>query len=209
MAENPEKNPENIVEEVEAAATPDEGTPAEAVEATTEDTSAAEADAADEAPAAEAATSRKERNAAARKAKAKPAAGPRSLEDRLAERKAHREANAASRTRYRARLKAKRAEARAAAPAIEEQHAAEHGPGRAKVRQGVVISDKGDKTIVVRIDVARRHRRYHKILRSSTSLHVHDERNDAHAGDTVRVVECRPMSKTKRWRLTEVLERAR
>jgi small subunit ribosomal protein S17 len=194
MAENPEETPENIVEEVEAAATPDEGTAAEA-EATTEEAA--------ETP------SRKERNAAARKAKAKAAAGPRTLEDRLEERKAHRAANAASRTRYRARLKAKRAEARAAAPAAEEQHAPEHGPGRPKVRQGVVVSDKGDKTIVVRVDVARRHRRYQKILRSSTNLHVHDERNDAHAGDTVRVMECRPMSKTKRWRLTEVLERAR
>ena len=206
MAENPEENPENIVEEVEAAATPDEGTPAEA-EATTDDTTAAE-----EAPAAEAASSRKERNAAARKAKAKPAAGPRTLEDRLAERKAHRAANAASRTRYRARLKTKRAAARTSVDAdgtASEQHAPEHGPGRPKVRQGVVVSDKGDKTIVVRIDMARRHRRYQKILRSSTTLHVHDERNDAHAGDTVRVMECRPMSKTKRWRLTEVLERAR
>jgi small subunit ribosomal protein S17 len=207
MAENPEETPENIVEEVASAsgderseagaATPDEGTPAEA-EATPE-----------AAPAAEATPSRKERNAAARKAKAKPAAGPRSLEDRLAERKAHRESNAASRTRYRAKQKAKRAEARTSAPAAEEQHAPDHGPGRPKVRQGVVVSDKGDKTIVVRIDMARRHRRYQKILRSSTTLHVHDERNDAHAGDTVRVMECRPMSKTKRWRLTEVLERAR
>ena len=77
------------------------------------------------------------------------------------------------------------------------------------MRQGVVISDKAEKTIVVRVDIARRHRRYHKILRSSISLHVHDERNDAHAGDTVRVQECRPMSRTKRWRLLEVLERAR
>jgi small subunit ribosomal protein S17 len=195
MAENPEETPETN-EEVEAVATPEEGTPAEA-EATTEETAPAET------------PSRKERNAAARKAKAKPAAGPRTLEDRLAERKAHRERNAASRTRYRAKLKAKRAEARAAAPAKDEQHAPEHGPGRPKVRQGVVVSDKADKTIVVRIDVARRHRRYQKILRSSTTLHVHDERNDAHTGDTVRVMECRPMSKTKRWRLTEVLERAR
>jgi small subunit ribosomal protein S17 len=196
--ERSEAAPENIVEEVEAAATPDEGTAAEAEATTTE-----------EAPAAEAGPSRKERNAAARKAKAKSADGPRTLEERLEERKAHRQANAASRTRYRARLKAKRAEARTSAPTADEQHAPEHGPGRPKVRQGVVVSDKGDKTIVVRIDVARRHRRYQKILRSSTTLHVHDERNDAHAGDTVRVMECRPMSKTKRWRLTEVLERAR
>jgi small subunit ribosomal protein S17 len=202
MAENPEENPENIVEEVEAQAAPDEG--AAEAEATTDETTAEETPAAEEAG-----PSRKERNAAARKAKAKTADGPRTLEQRLAERKAHREANAASRTRYRAKQKAKRAETRAAAPEGEERHAAEHGPGRPKVRQGVVISDKGDKTITVRIDVARRHRRYHKILRSSTTLHVHDERNDAHAGDTVRVVECRPMSKLKRWRLTEVLERAR
>ena len=78
-----------------------------------------------------------------------------------------------------------------------------------KVRQGVVVSDKADKTITVRVDVARRHRRYGKILRTSTTLHAHDERNDANEGDTVRVVECRPMSRTKRWRLVEVLERAR
>jgi small subunit ribosomal protein S17 len=207
MAENPEETPENIVEEVEAQAAPDEG--AAEAEATAAEETTAEETAAEEAPAPEATPSRKERNAAKREAKAKPAAGPRTLEERVAERKAHRAANAANRKRYRARLKTKRAEARAAAPAVEEQHAPEHGPGRPKVRQGVVVSDKGDKTIVVRIDVARRHRRYQKILRSSTTLHVHDERNDAHAGDTVRVMECRPMSKTKRWRLTEVLERAR
>ncbi|MCV5111574.1 30S ribosomal protein S17, partial [Escherichia coli] len=69
------------------------------------------------------------------------------------------------------------------------------------MRQGVVTSDKADKTITVRIDVARRHRRYEKIVRSSTTLHAHDERNDAHVGDTVRVVESRPLSRTKRWRL--------
>jgi small subunit ribosomal protein S17 len=226
MAENPEARadevgrdgersetaPENIVEEVEAQAAADEGaTEAEATEST-EEAPAAEAASADEVGRGDErseAGSRKERNAAARMAKAKPAGGPRSLEDRIAERKAHREANARSRTAYRAKQKAKRAETRASAPAAEEQQAAEHGPGRPKVRQGVVVSDKGDKTIVVRIDVARRHRRYQKILRSSNTLHVHDERNDAHAGDTVRVMECRPMSKTKRWRLTEVLERAR
>ena len=66
-----------------------------------------------------------------------------------------------------------------------------------------------DKTIVVRLDVVRRHRRYRKILRSTVTLHAHDERNDAHPGDTVRVQECRPMSRTKRWRLLDVVERAR
>jgi small subunit ribosomal protein S17 len=72
-----------------------------------------------------------------------------------------------------------------------------------------VTSAKGDKTITVKIDVVRRHRRYHKILRSTIKLHAHDEANTANEGDTVRVVECRPMSATKRWRLTDVLERAK
>jgi small subunit ribosomal protein S17 len=176
---------------------------------TTEEVTSTEATA-DAASASEEPTAtRKERNAAARAAKAKTASGPRTLEDRLAERAAHKERNAKQRTAYRAKQKAKRAEARAAAPVVDEQHAPEHGPGKPKVRQGVVVSDKADKTIVVRVDVARRHRRYHKILRSSVTLHVHDERNDAHAGDTVRVQECRPLSRTKRWRLLDVLERAR
>ncbi|HEY3020226.1 MAG TPA: 30S ribosomal protein S17 [Solirubrobacteraceae bacterium] len=81
--------------------------------------------------------------------------------------------------------------------------------GRPKVRVGKVVSDKADQTITVRIDIARRHRRYEKIVRSSSTLHAHDPANDAHEGDLVRVVESRPLSKTKRWRLVEVLERAR
>ena len=72
-----------------------------------------------------------------------------------------------------------------------------------------MVSAKGDKTITVRIDVVQRHRRYRKILRHTVKLHAHDERNVAAEGDTVRIVECRPMSRTKRWRLTDVLERAR
>ena len=62
------------------------------------------------------------------------------------------------------------------------------------MRSGVVVSDKADKTITVRIDVTRQHRVYKKIVRESTKLHAHDERNEAHAGDTVRVVESRPLS---------------
>jgi small subunit ribosomal protein S17 len=61
----------------------------------------------------------------------------------------------------------------------------------------------------VRIDVARRHRSYDKVVRTSTTLHAHDEREDAHIGDTVVVRESRPLSRTKRWRLVEVLERAK
>jgi small subunit ribosomal protein S17 len=116
---------------------------------------------------------------------------------------------AKQRRAYRQRLKAKQAERRAAAPPREPDQAPEHGPGRAKVRQGVVVSEKGDKTITVAIDMVRRHKRYHKIMRSRVKLYAHDERNDAHEGDTVRVQECRPMSRSKRWRLVDVVERAR
>jgi small subunit ribosomal protein S17 len=86
---------------------------------------------------------------------------------------------------------------------------AEHGTGSPQVRLGKVVSDKADKTITVRIDIAKRHRRYRKIVRSSSTLHAHDETNDANEGDLVRVIECRPMSRTKRWRLVEILERAK
>jgi small subunit ribosomal protein S17 len=85
----------------------------------------------------------------------------------------------------------------------------EHESGTQKTRQGIVVSDKADKTITVRIDVARRHRRYQKVVRTSTKLHAHDEHNEAHVGDTVVVLEARPLSRTKRWRLVQVVERAR
>jgi small subunit ribosomal protein S17 len=81
--------------------------------------------------------------------------------------------------------------------------------GRRKVRVGVVVSDAMDKTVVVRIDRQVRHPLYGKIVRRSSKLMAHDESNDAHVGDTVRVTETRPLSKTKRWRLIEVVERAK
>jgi small subunit ribosomal protein S17 len=131
------------------------------------------------------------------------------IEQRAAERAARKQKNAKARRAYRAKQKAKRAERPAAAAPAEATEAREHGPGRPKVRQGVVVSAKPDKTITVRIDVTRRHRVYKKIVRSSSTLHVHDERNDAGEGDLVRVVETRPISRLKRWRLVEVLERSR
>ena len=131
------------------------------------------------------------------------------IKQRAEEREERRRKNAAARTRTRAKQKEKRAAARAAAPEAPAVEGKQHGPGRPKVRQGVVVSDKADKTISVKIDIARRHRTYKKIVRHSTTLHAHDERNDAHTGDTVRVVESRPLSRTKRWRLVEVVERAR
>jgi small subunit ribosomal protein S17 len=128
------------------------------------------------------------------------------------ERAEARKAKAAARSRYRAKRREKdraaKAEAGTAGPA-QTAPTAEHGPGAPKERLGIVVSDKADKTITVRIDTARRHRRYQKIVRSSTTLHAHDATNDANAGDTVRIIESRPLSATKRWRLVEILERAK
>ena len=118
------------------------------------------------------------------------------------ERAALRSAKAAARRRRRQQEKAKHAPG-------EGTPAGERVPGNPQVRVGKVVSDKADKTITVRIEVVRRHRRYGKVIRSTSTMHAHDERNDAHQGDLVRVVESRPLSRTKRWRLVEVLERAR
>jgi small subunit ribosomal protein S17 len=81
--------------------------------------------------------------------------------------------------------------------------------GHRKERRGVVVSDAMDKTVVVRVDVLKPHPKYHKMMRRSIRLHAHDERNEAHPGDTVRLVETRPLSRTKRWRVAEILEVAK
>jgi small subunit ribosomal protein S17 len=118
------------------------------------------------------------------------------------ERKALRATKAAARRRRREQEKGKRTPSEGTPPA--EQHV-----GNPQVRTGTVVSDKADKTITVRIEIVRRHRRYGKVIRSTATMHAHDERNDANQGDLVRVVESRPLSRTKRWRLVEVLERAK
>ena len=147
---------------------------------------------------------RRRRARAGRAAKA-PARKPRTPEERHADRVAERRKKAELRRAERARA---RQRSRGSGAAVQTTPPREHGPGRQKTRQGVVVSDKADKTITVRIDIARRHRRYEKIVRTSSTLHAHDETNDAHIGDTVIVRECRPLSRIKRWRLVEVVERA-
>jgi small subunit ribosomal protein S17 len=163
-----------------------------------EDTSAAADAAADEAPSRQ---EQRERSRAA-EASARPQRTP---EERHAERVEERRRKAEKRRTQRQR---EREKARAESHDRQPTPPREHVPGRQKTRQGVVISDKADKTITVRIDIARRHRRYEKIVRTSSTLHAHDESNDAHIGDTVILRECRPMSRTKRWRLIRVVERA-
>jgi small subunit ribosomal protein S17 len=145
----------------------------------------------------------KERRRRKRAAKEPPVRGPLSHEERQAERDALRAKKAHARRGQRLKDRAAKPAGHAVAPV-----AIEHAVGRPKARQGVVVSDKAAKTITVRVDTSRRHRRYKKIVRSSKVLHAHDEHNEAHEGDLVRVVETRPLSATKRWRLIEVLERA-
>ena len=123
-------------------------------------------------------------------------------EERASTRELRRKRKAESRRKERAAAKAGKT-AGVGTPVAERDSVA------AKTRQGIVVSSKGEKSITVRIDIARRHPTYEKVVRRSRTLHAHDERNEAGEGDVVRVIETRPLSKTKRWRLVEILERAR
>ena len=85
----------------------------------------------------------------------------------------------------------------------------EHERGRSQERQGKVVSAAMDKTIVVRVDTVKAHRRYKKVIRRSSKFHAHDEQNEAKVGDIVLIVETRPLSRMKRWRLQQIIEAAR
>jgi small subunit ribosomal protein S17 len=209
MAETEDQ--ENQVEEPQAEAPPEDAAPeaeAPAEEAAPEETPAAEAPAAEAAPAAEPEeqlTPKEQRKR--ERSRAKGPAGPqRSVEDRAAERAQLRARRAAERLRWRRRRRERDRAAGAPAPPTPPEPRAR---GASKVRRGVVVSAKPDKTITVRIDIVRPHRRYGKIMRNTSTLHAHDESNQANEGDIVRIVETRPLSRTKHWRLLEVVERAR
>lgn len=204
-----ETTEEAPVEEAAAEETPVAETPVEEPAAAEAEPAAEEAPA----PAAEAAPEKepdpeddlpwKERRRLQRSRRpheAKPTLTP---EDRAAARVAARKKKAAERRTERAAAKAKKGEPKTGTPKAERDSNA------AKVRQGIVVSNKGDKSITVRIDFARRHPTYEKIVRRSRTLHAHDESNTAGEGDVVRIVETRPLSKTKRWRLVDVVEKAR
>ena len=81
--------------------------------------------------------------------------------------------------------------------------------GRRKTRVGVVVSDARDKTVTVEVSDSKRHPKYGKTVPVRKRFHAHDETNDANIGDTVRIVETRPISKSKHWRVAEIVERAR
>jgi small subunit ribosomal protein S17 len=196
-------NTDETVEETPAAEAPaEEQAPVE------EPAAEAEAPAEEAAPDIDPSLPRKERLRLLKSRESGEAAPQRSPEDRQAGRVALRKQKAAARSRRRKQEREKARATRAAEPA-QPTPPREHGEGRAKLRTGIVVSDKADKTITVRIEDARRHRRYEKIVRSTSTLHAHDESNDANEGDRVTVVESRPLSRTKRWRLVEVLERAK
>ena len=133
-----------------------------------------------------------------------PAGPQRSTEERVTERGQRRRAAAAERGRHRKRLRERRGgDGGTGTPP------ADRVPGKRKVRQGTVVSSAASKTITVRIERARRDPAYEKVVRRSSTLHAHDERDEANDGDVVRIVETRPLSRTKRWMLLEIVERAR
>jgi small subunit ribosomal protein S17 len=220
-----EKNEEQIEE---TPATPEsvEETPVEAEapaeepEAAAEETPAEPEAAADE-PEAEAEETPAEPDAAAEEAPAdEPAAEEPAAEEPAAEEAAAEEAPAApqsepkkKRKRLPRRLRPQKTRPRPAPSGtrkpIVRQPKPEYDRGRRQERRGVVVSSAMDKTIVVKVDVITSHQRYKKVIRRSVKFHAHDEQNAAKVGDVVRIVETRPLSATKRWRLAEVVEAAK
>ena len=211
-----EAAPDQVAEEVVAPEEPAEEPTADEVaeESAGGDAPADDAAPAEEAPAAtedpspEEALTPKQARKRARSQHTGEARPQRSVEERTQERVERRRTKAKQRRAYRVKRRERRAgQPHGEATTTPVDHVAQQGT--LKVRQGIVVSDKADKTITVRIDTARQHRMYKKIVRTSATIHAHDEQNEAHVGDTVRVIESRPLSRSKRWRLVEVLERAR
>jgi small subunit ribosomal protein S17 len=197
--ENAEQNENEGVEETEVAETEPEVTEEPAGEADEAEQPAAEAEVepveAEAAPAAEAEPEPAEEPVA--EAAEEPAAAPtRKKRKRL------------PRSERRQRSKPKREQPAERKP-ITRLPKPEHARGRRQERQGAVVSAAGDKTIVVRVDTAKAHPMYKKVIRRSTRLHAHDEQNEAKVGDIVRIVETRPLSRLKRWRLREIVEAAK
>ena len=186
-----EETPVEEAAPVEAAA---EETPVEeaAPEAAAEE--AAPEAAAEEAPAEEAAPVKEKKKRGPRSPR------PRRVRTTAAERAELRKKSAVARKRRRGESKG---------GAYVRTPAEETEAGRRRERRGVVTSNKAEQTITVRVDVLKAHPKYKKIMRRSMTLHAHDEQNAANIGDTVRVVETRPLSRTKRWRLVEIVEVAK
>ena len=209
-----DKSKETQDETAQGAGPAAEETPIEETEAPAAEEKAEEPEAAAEEPAAEEAAPEaeaspeddlpwKERRRLEKSRKPHEAGPELSPEERVAKRAEARRRKAELRRKQRAEARSTRDGKGTGTPP------AERVANAAKVRQGIVVSDKAEKSITVRIDIVRRHPTYEKVVRRSRTLHAHDERNEAGEGDVVRVVETRPLSKTKRWRLVEVVEKAK
>jgi small subunit ribosomal protein S17 len=196
-----------------AAETPPDEPVAETVEAAAEEKPAAEA--AEDAPAAEVAET--DEPAAEAEEAAAPAAEEPAAEEPAAEEPAAQAAPQSGPKPKRKRLpralrpkKTRPARVRATErKPIVRLEKPEHERGRRQERQGKVVSDAMEKTIVVEVSVVKAHPKYKKVVRRSVKFHAHDERSEAKVGDLVKIVETRPLSRTKRWRLVEVLEAAK
>jgi small subunit ribosomal protein S17 len=202
-----EKN-EQEEQQPNAEEAPEEAPPAEEEEAPAAEAEEAPAEEAEEVPAAEEAPAEeeltpKQRRKLERSRAGGPAGPQQSPEERASQRAERRRRAAVERGRYRRKRRERRGERRSGTAA------AERAPGKRKIRLGTVVSSRSAKTITVRIERARRDPGYEKVVRRSNTVHAHDERDEASEGDVVRVVETRPMSRTKRWRLLEIVERAR
>jgi small subunit ribosomal protein S17 len=218
--------PPPAVAEASSEEVPPTSPPASEAESTDDDTPAAESsdssDSEQAEPAAETAEPAAEESAPAEEAEPNPEdelpwkerrrlqrsrephqAGPALTPEERAAKRLERRKNKATLRRNERAAKKQEKSGGTGTPAAEKDAVA------AKTRQGIVVSNKGEKSITVRIDIARRHPVYEKVVRRSRTLHAHDERNEAGEGDTVRIVETRPLSKTKRWRLVEVVEKAK
>jgi small subunit ribosomal protein S17 len=196
--ETTEETPETVEETpaVEAEETP----VAEEAPATEEAPVAAETPAAEDAPEAEVVSDTSDAGAAAPVAE--------EVSDTPAPAKRQRSQKHVPRSARRTRTKLVREKPATRKP-ITRTDKPESELGRRQERRGVVVSDKGDKTIIVKVDVIKSHPKYKKVIRRTAKFHAHDEANTAGIGDTVRIVETRPLSKTKRWRLAEIVEKAR
>jgi small subunit ribosomal protein S17 len=188
--------PEAAVEpEAEAAPEPEAAAPEPAAEEPEPDT---EEPAAEGAPAEEDAAEAPAAEAPAPETPAQPAAEPKRTRSR----------KHVPRGARRQRTKPRRERPKTRKPIVRLEKP-EHERGRRQERRGVVVSDAMDKTIVVKVESARAHQLYKKVIRRTVKFHAHDEQNQAHVGDLVRIVETRPLSKTKNWRLAEILEVAK
>jgi small subunit ribosomal protein S17 len=204
--ETTEETPEVAADTPAAEPTAEAETPAAEETPVDEPTAEAETPAAEEAPAEEPVA--EEPVVAEAPAAAPPAAEPEAAAGPAPQSQPKKKFKRLPRSQRPQKTRPKREVATERKP-ISREEKPEHDRGRRQERRGVVVSDAMDKTIVVKVEAIRSHPKYKKVIRRSTKFHAHDEQNSAHVGDVVRIVETRPLSKTKHWRLAEIVEVAK